>query len=143
MAAMASPRPSLVRVWALVASALLSTAPATSRVAAFTPPALGISGSHQYYYGVRCLSSELHSFRADLEALRVPELKELLRSRGLVVSGRKAELVGRLLEGGDNAEGFTASAEQSEVDSCIPATQHSVHSNSIPLDGIVIEAGKS
>lgn len=138
MAAVASPRPGLVRVWALVASALLSTAPATSRVAAFTPPALGISGSHQYYYGVRCLSSELHSFRADLEALRVPELKELLRTRGLMVSGRKAELVGRLLEGGDNAEGFSsASAEQSEV------TQHSVHSNSIPLDGIVIEAGKS
>lgn len=131
-----------VRMWALVASALLSPAPATSRVTAFIPSALG-SGSHQYFNGVRCLSSELHSFRADLESLRVPELKELLRSRGLMVSGRKAELVGRLLEGGDAEGPSIASAEQSEVESPATAIQNSVHSNSIPLDAIVIEAGKS
>ena len=36
--------------------------------------------------------------RESLEAMVVPELKVLLRERGLKVSGRKAELIERMLE---------------------------------------------
>lgn len=67
----------------------------------------------------------------------------MLRPRGVKVSGRKGELVGRLLDG--DAKGFdSASVEHPKVESQPSVTAiKSVHSKSIPLDGIVIEAGKS
>ena len=39
------------------------------------------------------------------ENLTVAELKELLRERGLPVSGKKADLVARLSEGEDTTDG--------------------------------------
>ena len=41
--------------------------------------------------------------RDGLEALTVPKLKDLLRSRNLKVGGTKSALVARLLNGGDAA----------------------------------------
>jgi len=41
--------------------------------------------------------------RDGLEALTVPKLKDLLRSRNLKVGGTKSALVARLLDGGDAA----------------------------------------
>lgn len=71
--------------------------------------------------------------------MRVPELKELLRSRGLRVSGRKAELVGRLLEEGGDAGVPTVDTAQPPV----PSSPELQDVPNIPLDGVVIEAGKS
>ena len=35
---------------------------------------------------------------SDLESLTVPQLKDLLRSKGLTVGGRKNELIARLMD---------------------------------------------
>jgi hypothetical protein len=40
---------------------------------------------------------EMSQSESDLEALTIPQLKDKLREKGLAVSGRKAELIDRLL----------------------------------------------
>jgi len=148
-------RGNLVRVLmrTTLASALLSTntAPAARScccAAAFFAPTLPVPSRGSS--SPRCFSSVIlrSSSRADdLEALRVPELKDLLRARGLPVSGRKSELIGRLLleEGGttDDAGSTNPDAADGALAAAATAASETSLFTSIPPDGIVIEAGKS
>ena len=86
----------------------------------------------------RSLSIEAVSENHDFESLRVPELKEMLRARGLKVGGRKAELIDRLR--GNPPADVPSSKEAASTMEDISPTQFD---GAIPLDGIVIEAGKS
>ena len=45
-----------------------------------------------------CSSSLDSGARSTLESLTIPELKEKLREKGLKVSGKKGDLIARLLE---------------------------------------------
>ena len=74
----------------------------------------------------------------DFDSLRVPELKEMLRARGLKVGGRKAELIDRLR--GNPAVDVPTPKEATATMEDNPPTQFD---GAIPIDGIVIEAGKS
>ena len=49
------------------------------------------------------------------ENLTVAELKELLRERGLPVSGKKADLIARLNEGDDSTSATPEEAPQEEI----------------------------
>ena len=54
------------------------------------------------------------------ENLTVAELKELLRERGLPVSGKKADLVARLSEGEDTTDEATEEAPHEEPQEDVP-----------------------
>ena len=58
------------------------------------------------------------SARPDLDALRVPELKDRLRERGLLVGGLKAELIARL-DCGSEAPASLASPGSPDVGSSV------------------------
>jgi len=75
----------------------------------------------------------------NFDSLKVPELKNMLRERGLKVSGRKSELVDRLRGDIDssNVKG-AAHTKEDNIDLDI-----SSFAAGVPFDGIVIEAGKS
>lgn len=85
------------------------------------------------------------SSRDDLERLTVPELKTQLRSLGLKVGGRKAELVDRLMVLGDHENGTgklstspTPSTNKEEIDGSDVAVY-----DSVPNNAVVILACKS
>mmetsp|Transcript_12585 Transcript_12585/g.18371 ORF Transcript_12585/g.18371 Transcript_12585/m.18371 type:complete len:140 (-) Transcript_12585:504-923(-) len=132
-----TPRRGVASICMLAGSSLLSQS-----VAAFTPPfvpaAAGLLTPHNFNpHHTKCLFSTASD--ADLEAVRVPELKDMLRSRGLKVGGRKAELIERLRGCSDDTEVINSSDSESESTDAPPIMSMS----SIPLDAIVIEAGKS
>ena len=89
-----SPIPSrrLAPLWAAAASAILS--PATLGFAAFLPAQPRRMAPPAAAGAARFLSSPPDG--GDLEDLRVPELKDRLRSLGQKVGGKKAELIERL-----------------------------------------------
>ena len=102
-------------------------------------------------------ASSTSSSDDNYESLRVPELKDMLRARGLKVSGKKSELIERLQQlqlHGEVVDEMPAKKKKKEATavavSVIVATDEKEYStdnnfipDSIPLDGVVIEAGKS
>ena len=116
---------------ALAASTLLSSS------SAFIPISAGhISHIAPRFERQRYLSSSSDDDLSQLESLHVPELKNKLRVRGLKVGGRKAELIDRLRGYG----GDVLSEVETVEDIGNTPLQHVA---SVPIDGIVIEAGKS
>ena len=83
------------------------------------------------------------------ETYRVIELKERLRACGLKVGGRQADLIERLREYDAKSalEGMPSSSKEAgtavKENVINTSTQPVQFGGSIPLDGIVIEAGKS
>ena len=69
---------------------LLSLLALSSNARAFAPARRHITGA-----------TRLSATRGELDALTVPQLKELLRAGGFKVGGRKAELIERLLGPGE------------------------------------------
>lgn len=79
----------------------------------------------------------------DLDSLLVTELKEMLRERGLKVGGRKAELIERLRQNGGNSDSLADGPRSSKRRDISDSAAHIPASKTVPIDGIVIEAGKS
>ena len=79
--------------------------------------------------------------RSELERLTVPELKAQLRSSGLKVGGRKAELVDRLVLGSSNKT--TSSSIQSSVNTEESDGSEDAVYDSVPSNAVVIFACKS
>ena len=76
---------------------LLSLLALSSNARAFAPARRHITGA-----------TRLSATRGELDALTVPQLKELLRAGGFKVGGRKAELIDRILAGGGAAPAAAA-----------------------------------
>lgn len=82
------------------------------------------------------------SRRDDLQHLNVPELKEQLRSAGLPVSGRKAELVSRLLDGSASAPVEPVAAPAPPVAQQIVQPEPSLFEQPSSLATLTVEALK-
>ena len=98
----------------------------------FIKPAALLFRGHLHVVGERqvAVSSEVH------EAMTVAELKDALRAKGLPVSGRKAELVERLLTASSTADeaGTTVTPPLSDPSPAAAATPSSAPMGTVEVD---------
>jgi len=115
----------------------------TSTRRTFTATAL--SASKSLLPSTTTTTTTTTTTRQDLEKLKVPELKQKLRTLGLKVGGRKSELIDRLLETTTSKSTLpnTESLLDNEELSRPPSNGDDQRVAVVPADGVVILACKS